>query len=71
LTRGRCRGVHPSWSDDGLRIAFVCHDWRDQGNVFAMNADGSGLTQVTNLAGGTWPFAASAYIHPKFPVWLP
>jgi Tol biopolymer transport system component len=71
LTRGRCRGVHPSWSDDGSRIAFVCHDWRDQGNVFAMNADGSGLTQVTNLAGGTWPFAASAYIHPKFPVWLP
>jgi Tol biopolymer transport system component len=69
LTKGRCRGIHPAWSDDGRRLAFVCYDSRDQGGIFVMNADGSGLTQITTLDEGTSPFAQTGL--PKHPVWLP
>ncbi len=71
LTRGRCRGVHPSWADDGLRIAFVCTDSRDQGNIFVSNADGSGLTQITHLGSAMSSFVPAAQYHPRYPLWLP
>jgi Tol biopolymer transport system component len=71
LTRGRCAGVHPSWSADGGRIAFVCRDARDFFNIFVMNADGSGLTQVTHLGAGKSWLDRAAHYHPKYPVWLP
>jgi TolB protein len=38
-------GGSPAWSDDGSRIAFV----RD-GDVYAVGADGKGLTRVTSTA---------------------
>lgn len=67
LTRGRCRGVHPAWSDDGRRIAFACHEPR--GAVFVMNADGSGLTSV-HVGPKDEPFGGERYL-PRYPVWLP
>ena len=68
LTRGRCRGVHPSWSGDGLRIAFVCQDSHDRSNLFVMNANGSGLRQITNLgADSKWALDPNL----RYPVWLP
>ena len=39
--------MSPSWSPDGRRIAFqsdVDEDWE----IFVMNADGSGVTQLTD-----------------------
>jgi Tol biopolymer transport system component len=66
LTRGRCRGVHPSWSDDGRRIAFACYEPR--GAVFVMNADGSGLTSI-HVGPEDEPFGE--HYRPRYPVWLP
>jgi hypothetical protein len=40
--------AHPTWSPDGLRIAFA--RW-STGHIYAVNADGSGLTQLTSAAG--------------------
>jgi Tol biopolymer transport system component len=71
VTRGRCPGIHPSWSDDGRRIAFVCEDPCHFRNVFVMNADGSGLTQVTHLGEGESWIVATAHYSPHHPVWLP
>lgn len=71
LTRGRCRGVHPSWSADGRRIAFACADRQDRTSLFVMNADGSGLTEVTSLDTDTRSLAAGSYFHARCPVWLP
>src|SRR5687768_14790058 len=43
---------YPAWSPDGKKIAFV--SYRDADGcceIFTMNADGSGLTQVTHTEG--------------------
>jgi Tol biopolymer transport system component len=70
LTRGRCRGVKPSWSGDGSRIAFVCpHD--TGGDLWVLNADGSGLTRITHFGEGTSEFNPAAHVHPSYSVWLP
>ena len=43
--------LNPTWSPDGMRIAFTSKaegDWQ----VYVMNADGSGITRLTNIVGG-------------------
>jgi Tol biopolymer transport system component len=49
LTNNPALDVQPAWSPDGSKIAFVRHDgglvvW----DIFVMNADGSGVTQLTH-----------------------
>jgi Tol biopolymer transport system component len=42
---------HPSWSPDGTKIAFMSfRDGRCCGEIYVMNADGSGQTRLTNNA---------------------
>ncbi|MBA3374853.1 MAG: PD40 domain-containing protein [Actinobacteria bacterium] len=41
------RGLRPLWSPDGRKIAFV-----RSGDVYVMNADGSGSTE--NLTRSPW-----------------
>ena len=49
----------PDWSPDGARIAFARSSPTNSGQIFVMNADGSGLVNLTPGAQGTDP------------VWLP
>jgi Tol biopolymer transport system component len=39
--------VTPSWSPDGTTIAFSRYNDQKFGEIYLMNADGSGLRQVT------------------------
>jgi eukaryotic-like serine/threonine-protein kinase len=61
LTDDIHRDRGPSWSPDGKRVAFYSN--RDEGKyeIWAINADGSGLTRLTKTSDrGTW-----------FPFWSP
>ena len=42
--------LHPSWSPDGSRIAFVS-SLDGTAKIYVMNADGSGQTRLTNISG--------------------
>lgn len=50
LTSGTFRDTAPRWSPDGRRIAFRS-DRSGQSDVWLINADGSGLQQLTHAAG--------------------
>lgn len=47
LTDNRFADITPNWSPDGARIAFVSNRNGDY-EVYIMNADGSGVTQLTD-----------------------
>ena len=49
LTHGAARNLHPAWSPDGSRIAFVSEPKSDRfiSQVHVMNADGSGGKRLT------------------------
>ena len=51
--------LHPSWSADGLRIAFNAGSPTDS-DIYLIDADGSGLTKITDDAGGNF-----------YPTWSP
>jgi hypothetical protein len=50
-------GSGPAWSPNGTRIVFIRNDGNDN-EIFVMNADGTGITQLTSNAaddqGATW-----------------
>src|SRR6266566_317035 len=46
LTRGKAFDANPEWSPDGTKIAFLS-DRSGNNDIWVMNADGSGLTQLT------------------------
>ncbi len=52
LTTDRANDVFPAWSPDGTQITFSS-DRADKGNldVYVMNADGTGVTQLTDAPG--------------------
>ena len=56
LTNGDSQGVEPAYSPDGGSIVF-----RRGANLFAMDSDGSGVKQLTDLGGGE-----GTYIHPSW-----
>ena len=46
----------PGWSPDGTKIAFVRSHSNDvDGEIYAVNVDGTGLTQVTHAPGSNSP----------------
>jgi hypothetical protein len=40
-------GVHPSWSPDGGRIAFMVETTAERSDIWVMNASGSGRRCLT------------------------
>jgi Tol biopolymer transport system component len=40
--------VHPNWSPDGTKIAFLAYRGNGPTDIYTMNADGPGQTNVTN-----------------------
>ncbi|MGA2496575.1 MAG: hypothetical protein ABSH20_02470 [Tepidisphaeraceae bacterium] len=59
---GNCQ---PAWSADGRRIAFVRYAMGTPdftGNIFLVNADGTGLARLTNLP---------TNVFPGWPTWSP
>ncbi|MDD4888698.1 MAG: hypothetical protein PHU85_02115 [Phycisphaerae bacterium] len=59
---GNCQ---PAWSPDGKRIAFVRYAMGTPdftGNIFLVNADGTGLARLTDLP---------ANVFPGWPTWSP
>ena len=54
-----CRNVDPAWSPDGSRIVFASNRDELQGDsqeldIYIMNADGTGVTRLTNAPGGDY-----------------
>jgi Tol biopolymer transport system component len=48
--------LEPAWSPDGTKIAFASGlDLDVDGNIYIVNADGTGLTQVTHTGGSQSP----------------
>ena len=45
-------GTSPVWSPEGSRIAFEKGSFYDDSNIYVMNADGSGLKQLTFIEPG-------------------
>lgn len=49
-------GTYPTWSPDGAQVAFASMDLSvDVQNIFVMNNDGTGLTQITTSGQDTQP----------------
>lgn len=53
LTADPARDTHPYWFADGSRLVFVSERSGDP-QVHVMNADGSGVRQVSDVAGELW-----------------
>ena len=51
LTRDRASDDLPTWSPDGRRIAFLHGRGRGRGQLYVVNADGSGLRNLGRIAG--------------------
>ena len=47
--------THIDWSADGAKIAYSCRPDGDDLEICVMNADGSGVTRLTNDPSGTYP----------------
>jgi Tol biopolymer transport system component len=60
LTRGPHPDFLPAWSPDGRKIAFT-REFRGSAEIFLMNADGSGVTQLTRETAS----------HEEHPAWSP
>jgi TolB protein len=63
LTRDRASDDLPTWSPDGRRIAFLHGRGRGRGQLYVVNADGSGLRNLGRIAGPA--------LFASHPVWSP
>src|SRR5205823_4735017 len=75
LTNDRFRDRGPAWSPDGKKIAFYS-DRSGNYEIWTINVDGKGLTQITNTPGANrsgplWSPDGSrlAYVQRRGPTW--
>jgi TolB protein len=56
LTRNPAYDADPSWSPDGRKLAFTSGRDSKAGEIYVMNADGTGVRRLTrNKAGDSGP----------------
>jgi Tol biopolymer transport system component len=65
-------GTMPAWSPDGSRVAFVSTRSGDSnGQVFTIDADGSGLTRVSDFDAGRADSVGYTIEEGGWPTWSP
>jgi Tol biopolymer transport system component len=56
----------PAWSPDGNRIAFTLNEpYYGPANVYVMNSDGTGATNLTSGSGPSWQPIPQSYVRPR------
>src|SRR5690625_7412407 len=45
---------HPTWAPDGSQIAYHVYAPGEEGDIYVMNADGTGKRNITNSSTGAW-----------------
>jgi TolB protein len=56
----------PAWSPGGSRIAFTLNEpYYGPANVYVMNSDGTGATNLTSGSGPSWQPIPQSYVRPR------
>jgi hypothetical protein len=69
LTNSAAEDIEPAWSPSGTKIVFASTPSGQDREIYTMNADGTGVTQITNNATAdstpNWQPVQRLYVRPR------